>query len=140
MSNRDNLRPFKPGQSGNPGGRPRGSGSLTSTMAGLLDPVTKEKLCRAVLSQAARGNGTAMKLVWDRMDGRAPDEAYVAEMNEEQRNARFRELGTPMLYQQAIAAYEEDGEELPEVITTAFGLIAVKFGLIAPRPSAGESA
>lgn len=71
MANRkDNLKPFKPGQSGNPGGRPKGSCSVAAIIRQLLtDEETATKLAKAILSQAARGNGAAIKQVLDRTDG-----------------------------------------------------------------------
>jgi Family of unknown function (DUF5681) len=65
-----NLKPFKPGQDGNPGGRPKGSCSVTAIIRQLLtDEEAATKLAKAVLSQAARGNAAAIKQVLDRTDG-----------------------------------------------------------------------
>jgi len=72
-----NLRPpWKPGQVTNPKGRPRGSVSLTSILKKTLKEVaTKEGhtyaevLVRATVQNAVKGNGQALKLCWDRIDG-----------------------------------------------------------------------
>lgn len=68
--NNQNLKPFKSGESGNPGGRPKGSVSVTAAMRRHLgEGDTVDKLAKAILSQAARGNGAAIKQVLDRIDG-----------------------------------------------------------------------
>lgn len=93
---RDNLKPFKPGQSGNPGGRPKGSPSVTAVIRRLLeDEETVEKLGKAILSQAARGNGAAMKLVVDRIDGPLPKKVehhdYLDDLSDEELFALARQ-------------------------------------------------
>lgn len=67
---------FKPGQSGNPSGRPRGSVSLISAITRMLkqiDPETGKKrldgLALAVIEKAAAGNPQALKQIFDRLDG-----------------------------------------------------------------------
>ncbi len=72
-----NLRPWKPGQSGNPAGRKRGSVSITSAIKRVLsEPLPKDEKRRLVdlfaadLVEAARkGNGTAIREILARIDG-----------------------------------------------------------------------
>lgn len=73
---RANLRPFKPGQSGNPGGRPKGK-SLTALLRERLDEVdeaTGKTIAQLVVEgwvNAARdGNVPAIKEALDRTEGK----------------------------------------------------------------------
>lgn len=69
---------FKPGQSGNPSGRPKGV-SLTTAIIKVLkesdpdDTTGKRKrldtLALAIIQQAAAGNKTAIQQIWERLDG-----------------------------------------------------------------------
>lgn len=75
-----NLKPFKPGQSGNPKGRPKGSISLTSQIKKLLEKIVKtqdgtekqrlEILAGNIISKAINeGNEAMIKLIWNYVDG-----------------------------------------------------------------------
>ena len=72
---------WKKGVSGNPRGRPKKRDSLT----GLLEeeivkicPADRERrtwivlLVRSTLQQAIKGNHTALKEIWERLDGKIP--------------------------------------------------------------------
>lgn len=64
-------RPFQPGQSGNPGGRAAGM-SLTTRIKRLLEADNGEKaelLAAALIMQACKGNGGAIKEIFARIDG-----------------------------------------------------------------------
>lgn len=69
---RRNLRPWKPGQSGNPNGRPK---SLTSILRDLMDRqnpaglTAAEAFVQACIIHAANGNAAYAKEIWARMDG-----------------------------------------------------------------------
>jgi hypothetical protein len=72
-----NLKPFQPGQSGNPNGRPKSS--LTSILREQLqkeDPAGPEKqsfaesIVRQVIEKAARGDLRAIELLWSRLEGK----------------------------------------------------------------------
>lgn len=68
----ENLRPFKPGQSGNPSGRPKGSVSITKHLIAALEAQDEQQakmLAQAIIIHAAKGNGAALKCVMDRIDG-----------------------------------------------------------------------
>jgi hypothetical protein len=69
-------RLFKPGQSGNPNGRPKGSVSLTVELRKQLSakPELKEEIIDKVIELATAGNLDAIKLAWDRIDGRPKQE------------------------------------------------------------------
>ena len=69
---------FKPGQSGNPGGRPKGSVSITKHLRAALEAQDEKKaimLAEAIILQAAKGNGVALKQVLDRIDGPVVEES-----------------------------------------------------------------
>lgn len=84
--NTGNLRAaWKPGESGNPAGRPRGSG-LTDKLRRLLDEpdqddptrTVADRLIEAVVHEARRGNVRLIELIFDRMDGPIPRQAIAA--------------------------------------------------------------
>ena len=69
-----NNRPpgaFKPGQSGNPKGRPKKGYSITEWFRDLLksDPEVKNKIGKAIVKKALYGDMAAIKLIWNYMDG-----------------------------------------------------------------------
>lgn len=88
MPNPDNLRPpWKPGESGNPGGRPKGR-SLTARLRELLDrgeingkPIkdgqqVADLVAKALIKAAVRGNVKALQYIFDRVDGKIPDKVW----------------------------------------------------------------
>lgn len=98
MANEKNLRPqpWKPGQSGNPAGKPKGCRSMKTILRELLDveldtkgenPLTKEKITGKLTAQeivamklireATKGNMYAIREIFDRMDGQAEQQITV---------------------------------------------------------------
>lgn len=72
------LRPFPKGVSGNPGGRPKGTVSITKHLRAALEAQDEKKaimLAEAIILQAAKGNGVALKQVLDRIDGPVVEES-----------------------------------------------------------------
>lgn len=70
---------WKKGVSGNPSGRPKKQDSLTNLLKdeiGQICPADREKrtwkqlIVRATLQLAMKGNATAPKEVWERLDGK----------------------------------------------------------------------
>lgn len=57
---------WKPGQSGNPAGRPKKGETLTDTLRGLVD---RKALGEKLVALALEGNVAALKYVYDRVDG-----------------------------------------------------------------------
>lgn len=75
---------WKPGQSGNPSGRPK-TVSLTAIMLRKLkeehpdepEKIRAEKVVEAALKQAESGNFQMFKEIWDRVDGKVADKLEV---------------------------------------------------------------
>jgi len=73
----DKLKQWKPGQSGNPGGRPEGK-SITAELRKLIDKGTNAEDIANVLydiakSKLNRNQIIALKELLDRTDGKVPD-------------------------------------------------------------------
>ena len=62
---------FKPGETGNPNGRPKKEHSITQTIRDMMDekPEIKKALSAKILEMAMKGDITAMKTIWQYMDG-----------------------------------------------------------------------
>jgi hypothetical protein len=62
---------FKPGQSGNPNGRPKKGYSITEWFKEMLDskPEVKDAIGKSIMKKALEGDTTAQKMVWQYMDG-----------------------------------------------------------------------
>lgn len=62
---------WKPGQSGNPNGRPKKGYSITEWFREMLDskPEVKDAIGKSILKKALDGDTTAQKMVWQYMDG-----------------------------------------------------------------------
>lgn len=84
--NTENLRPpWKPGQSGNPGGRPKGQ-SLTKILRDILDSeaddsgkLVAEHFVESVVTHAIeRGDSALVKEIFNRIDGKVPEKIEVA--------------------------------------------------------------
>ena len=58
---------FKPGQSGNPAGRPKGARHATTLAVEALLQGEHEKLTRAAIDKALEGDTTALRLCLDRI-------------------------------------------------------------------------
>jgi len=77
------LTPWKPGQSGNPAGRPKGSLNLTTVLKhflkekievekdGKIIKLSKDKvLILKLIEKAIKGDIKAIEKVWDRIEGK----------------------------------------------------------------------
>ena len=68
-----NLMPqWKPGQSGNPGGRPKGK-SITAELRKLLDKGTTAEDLAEILLKMGKKDLAALREVLDRSDGKVTD-------------------------------------------------------------------
>jgi hypothetical protein len=86
MAREDNLKPFQPGQSGNPSGKPKGATHSSTRLKRILElvqkarnPVTKEDEDFTVLElidmkqidKALKGDTKAYAEIIDRLEGKA---------------------------------------------------------------------
>ncbi len=80
VTNRDDHGRFLPGISGNPGGRP--PAILTHKAREILSEVRgnttrAELFVRKVIDDAFNGDASARRLIWEYVDGKAPDRLEV---------------------------------------------------------------
>lgn len=71
----ENLKPFKPGQSGNPKGRPKGQGITDRILRRLNEDDGKlaEDIAEVIIKKAKAGDFNFCKTVLERIDGKIPD-------------------------------------------------------------------
>lgn len=109
---RDELGRWKPGQSGNPGGAPKGQVSLVRLLREALkkedpdDPAqtVADKLIEAGIAYARAGDPTFWKEILNRIDGKVPD--HIMHQNiEEEWNPEYEIVNDP-----AALVGEEDEE------------------------------
>ncbi len=62
---------WKPGQSGNPGGRPKWK-PVTAALQHLVDANVANALASKLIVDAGKGNVSAMSLLMDRLEGKVP--------------------------------------------------------------------
>jgi hypothetical protein len=79
----DHLKPydFKPGESGNPNGRPLGSISLVSKLKKQLreHPEDADKIVDKWITDAKEGDDKARTSIIDRMEGKVPDMTIIVQ-------------------------------------------------------------
>ena len=68
---------FKPGESGNPNGRPKGTGTRQQLFNSLVDP-HKEKLFQTAINLALAGNEAMLRLILERLMPAKPTQEPVA--------------------------------------------------------------
>ena len=64
-------RPFQPGQSGNPGGRP--PALLSRAILKKLTPERADKIAEELLKKAEEGDAWAIDRLWERTEGKVPN-------------------------------------------------------------------
>lgn len=93
-----NLKPFQKGESGNPGGLPRGTPKVSIALMKLLrmnpselfTPASRaESLALALYERASTGDVAAIRELVDRTDGKSPATLNV---NAGEKAAQYREL------------------------------------------------
>lgn len=90
--NNDNLKPFQPGQSGNPSGKPKGAKHYSTLLKEALElgveveinkkkiTVDEAELIKQVAKGIAKGNIKFIELAFDRVDGK-PNQPITADIN-----------------------------------------------------------
>ncbi|GHT94202.1 hypothetical protein FACS1894141_0420 [Spirochaetia bacterium] len=80
--------PFEPGQSGNPGGRPKRDTSLTGILRKELNKKGADKVAKKtrivgkLIELAEAGDIPALKYLWDRVDGKARETMEITTSGE----------------------------------------------------------
>lgn len=92
MAREDNLTPWKPGQSGNPAGKPKGTEHSSTRLKRLLGAVGRmknpltgqmeefsglEMMDAAIIARAIRGDVGAYREILDRLEGKVPAKTEV---------------------------------------------------------------
>jgi hypothetical protein len=75
-------RPFSPGVSGNPKGRPKGSRNKTTLIAEALRSGEAEALTRKIVERAMHGDAVALRICLDRLLPRRRDRCVEFELPE----------------------------------------------------------
>ena len=126
----ENLRPFKPGQSGNPSGRPKAV--LSRALRAEIDkldgaapdaPTKAERIAEKVVTLALDGNLEAIRLIYDRVEGKPRqsvtltiDRAEKVERALEQLQAEARARGDELSRDEALGLLAEYMPEASELI------------------------
>jgi phage I-like protein len=89
--------PFQKGQSGNPKGRPKKGTAMADALRTVLNKSkdgkqNKRALAEKVVEMALSGNTEAIKLVFDRMDGKVP-QTNVLQGSDEAPPIRYVRVG-----------------------------------------------
>ncbi len=85
---------FQPGQSGNPGGRPKRKPISDAYADVLCDSAKLKAFAKAVVDKAIAGDIQAAKEVADRLEGRAESNLNVNDVTDRSRRDKFAELLT----------------------------------------------
>ena len=86
--NNSGLKPWQPGQSGNPNGRPKNPDSISACIRKILEETDSEGVTKAqliakkLLALALDGDRQAMDMVLDRMEGRPIQALMHGSVNE----------------------------------------------------------
>ena len=75
----ENLRPWKPGQSGNPGGRPKKD--IGAEIARAVIERNQEAICRAMSKALLRGNAHTFEVLANRAYGKVPNKVELTGMD-----------------------------------------------------------
>jgi hypothetical protein len=106
MANTENLRPWKPGQSGNPGGRPKRD-AITAALREQLESQTEDTtgsvadaIAAVLVKRALGGDVRAIREIADRTEGRPRQQIKVeAEVMESEDRLDLSKLSDDQLRQ-----------------------------------------
>lgn len=116
------MAKYKPGQSGNPGGRPRGSGK-TSELRALLEPHAPE-LVKKAMDLALEGDVTALRLCLERLMPPIRGRDEVVKIQELKGSSSLVEQG------QALIDALAEGLATPREIATMMQTVAAQAKVI----------
>ena len=103
---------WKPGQTGNPGGRPKGSVSLTTLLKRELrknDGQLAEMVVKVALREAASGEFRYTKEIWDRVDGTLVNRVRIEDAIENMLTVAERVLDQGQYAKLVVALAETSG-------------------------------
>jgi hypothetical protein len=110
-------RGFVPGKSGNPSGRPRTRGLVSSLRAKMSEVgpdgrSLEERLVAVLIQEALRGRQrlAAVAVIFDRLEGRAHQQIQIADVTKELREKSDDELRFHLAHDRW-----PDADELPEM-------------------------
>lgn len=81
MANEKNLKPFKKGQSGNPGGRPKWK-HITEILKSEKNQEKLEEMVNVVFDLALKGDMRAVEYISDRLEGKVAHRLQVSPAND----------------------------------------------------------
>jgi hypothetical protein len=81
MSKEKNLKPFKKGQSGNPGGRPKWK-HITEMLKHEDNQEKLEQLVHVIYDKALSGDMRAVEFIADRLEGKVAHRLQVSPAND----------------------------------------------------------
>ena len=124
------LKPylFQPGQSGNPGGRPKGHG-FTFYARALAEKEIEthpgmthmEALVRVAFREALNGNFQFFNLIIERLEGKTPESIHVNSEVSEFRNVTVRLLSDAITRDYAHRLAVRTADEVPHVAPDSHG-------------------
>jgi Family of unknown function (DUF5681) len=74
----ENLKPFQPGRSGNPSGRPKKAPISDALREVLRDEKALRRFADAIFKQALKGNVAAFKEICERVEGRVANRVELS--------------------------------------------------------------
>jgi hypothetical protein len=112
------LRPWKPGESGNPSGRPAGAFVLSRALLRNLTDEKADEIARGLIDKAVRGEMSAIQVLLERLEGKAVQrtESMSVSVNvlqdalSELSKEELMELRERMLRRQALPTPADDDE------------------------------
>ena len=108
---------FKPGQSGNPSGRPQGSRHKATILAEKMMSQDAEDIVKAVIAAARNGDLTAARLILDRIYPPRKDSPIQLDL------PCLKNTGDAVDYMKAIMSGVSDGLVTPSEAVTLSGLV-----------------
>ena len=111
-------RPFEPGQSGNPKGRPKGARNKTTMAIEALLEGEADVILRTLLDKAKEGDSTALRLCLERLLPPRRDRAVSFELGEIKSSADLEQASSSVLTACA------DGVLTPDEATKVMSLIS----------------
>lgn len=104
--NDENLKSWKPGQSGNPKGKPKGTQSARTIIEKYINALSPSKhpdtlknltyhdaaWMQQISKAALKGDLSALNAITDRLEGQAKQSLEISDMSQEDVQARLKEL------------------------------------------------